>query len=159
MKKELNTEVKIKVPEGYEIDKENSTFECIKFKPIKVINKWEEIENICGFYIDNMSKILFTENHCTASHNQNVFIDAKHAKAALAMAKISQLMPYYGGAFTQDEWENANIIKYTITKLGKSIEANSHWNNYHFLAFRTKEDMDRFIKHNSSLIRDYFLLG
>lgn len=29
----MNTEeIKITVPEGYEIDKENSTFECIKFK-------------------------------------------------------------------------------------------------------------------------------
>ena len=28
-------ELKIQVPKGYEIDKENSTFECIKFKPIK----------------------------------------------------------------------------------------------------------------------------
>lgn len=28
-------EVKITVPEGFEIDKENSTFECIKFKPKK----------------------------------------------------------------------------------------------------------------------------
>lgn len=28
-------EVKIQVPDGYEIDKENSTFECVKFKPIK----------------------------------------------------------------------------------------------------------------------------
>lgn len=27
-----NKEIKITVPEGYEIDKENSTFECIKFK-------------------------------------------------------------------------------------------------------------------------------
>ena len=27
-------EVKIQIPEGYEIDKENSTFECIKFKPM-----------------------------------------------------------------------------------------------------------------------------
>lgn len=26
-------EFKIQVPEGYEIDRENSTFECIKFKP------------------------------------------------------------------------------------------------------------------------------
>lgn len=25
-------ELKIQVPKGYEIDKENSTFECIKFK-------------------------------------------------------------------------------------------------------------------------------
>lgn len=28
-------ELKIQVPEGYEIDKENSTFECIKFKLIR----------------------------------------------------------------------------------------------------------------------------
>lgn len=28
-------EIKINVPEGYEIDKENSTFECIKLKPIE----------------------------------------------------------------------------------------------------------------------------
>lgn len=27
-------EIKITIPEGYEIDKEKSTFECIKFKPI-----------------------------------------------------------------------------------------------------------------------------
>lgn len=28
-------EIKISVPDGYEIDNENSTFECIKFKPVK----------------------------------------------------------------------------------------------------------------------------
>lgn len=28
----VNKEIKITIPEGYEIDKENSTFECIKFK-------------------------------------------------------------------------------------------------------------------------------
>ena len=28
-------EVKINVPKGYEIDKDNSTFECIKFKLVK----------------------------------------------------------------------------------------------------------------------------
>lgn len=28
-------EIKIQVPEGCEIDKENSTFELIRFKPIK----------------------------------------------------------------------------------------------------------------------------
>lgn len=27
------TEFKIQIPEGMEIDRENSTFECIKFKP------------------------------------------------------------------------------------------------------------------------------
>ena len=32
-------EVKIQVPNGYEIDRENSTFECIKFKPKNIIYK------------------------------------------------------------------------------------------------------------------------
>jgi len=27
-------EVKITIPEGYEIDEQNSTFECVKFKKI-----------------------------------------------------------------------------------------------------------------------------
>lgn len=31
-------EVKITIPEGYEIDKENSTFEHIKFKKIHKVN-------------------------------------------------------------------------------------------------------------------------
>ena len=31
----VNTKINIIVPEGYEIDKENSTFKCIKFKPVK----------------------------------------------------------------------------------------------------------------------------
>ena len=39
-------ELKIQVPEGYEIDKENSTFECIKFKKkaisfVDIIDKYE----------------------------------------------------------------------------------------------------------------------
>ena len=38
----MEKEIKITPPEGFEIDQENSTFECIKFKPIKngeIINK------------------------------------------------------------------------------------------------------------------------
>lgn len=36
-------ELKIQVPEGYEIDKENSTFECIKFKPIKKCLTYDDV--------------------------------------------------------------------------------------------------------------------
>ena len=44
----MNTkEIKITVPEGYEIDKENSTFECIKFKKKK------------GLTYDDVAKALF----------------------------------------------------------------------------------------------------
>lgn len=39
----------LKIPKGYEIDKENSTFECIKFKSIK---KYITYETICEEYKD-----------------------------------------------------------------------------------------------------------
>lgn len=50
-------EIKIQVPKGYEIDKENSTFECIKLKPIeKSIEKEKDIT-----YEDGCNT-LFTSN-------------------------------------------------------------------------------------------------
>ena len=36
-------EFRIQVPEGYEIDKENSTFECIKFKPLKKFITYNDV--------------------------------------------------------------------------------------------------------------------
>lgn len=47
-------EIKINIPEGYEIDKENSTFECIKFKPIK--------NNINNFTYQDVCKKLFEKD-------------------------------------------------------------------------------------------------
>ena len=41
-----NKEIKINVPDGFEIDKDNSTFELIKFKPIiKEIDKSKEMSD------------------------------------------------------------------------------------------------------------------
>lgn len=36
-------ELKIQAPKGYEIDREKSTFECIKFKPIKKDITYEDV--------------------------------------------------------------------------------------------------------------------
>ena len=54
-------ELKIQVPKGYEIDKENSTFEYIKFKSIKkditYKNVGEKIFNNNVFYINYKGEI------------------------------------------------------------------------------------------------------
>ena len=54
-------EIKIDIPEGYEIDKENSTFECIKFKSKNIT--YEEICNNlfkerCGYFTDSSGRII-----------------------------------------------------------------------------------------------------
>ena len=34
-------EIKIVPPEGYEVDKENSTYNCVKFKPL-IVKRWRD---------------------------------------------------------------------------------------------------------------------
>lgn len=55
---EETKEIKINIPKGYEIDEENSTFSCIKFKKkSKEINIWKDIRYIEGCFISSDSEI------------------------------------------------------------------------------------------------------
>ena len=53
-------ELKIQVPEGYEIDKENSTFECIKFKKksVTIMDIMDKFKKKCNY----PTKVLATSN-------------------------------------------------------------------------------------------------
>lgn len=59
-------EIKINIPKGYEIDKENSTFECIKFKPSKKYFTYKDIcaklfkEESPGYYVDPNGRVQVT---------------------------------------------------------------------------------------------------
>ena len=96
-------EVKIDIPEGYEIDKENSTFECIKFKP-KSSEKYINYEDVCkslfpnsrGYQITTYGEIV--ENLLLES-----FKDANNApceiqlKRLLALNQLMNIAYYYNG--------------------------------------------------------------
>lgn len=96
----MNTqkELKIQIPEGYEIDKEKSTFEKIVFKKKeKAINCWTDLPKVNGVYI-SINSIINSLGNCeddANNYNKNVFLNEKYAKSALALAQISQLLPYY----------------------------------------------------------------
>lgn len=62
-----NKEIKITVPEGYEIDKANSTFECIKFKKKEISYK-----DICRSMTDADDGFYYIEG-CMITHD-----DRKH---------------------------------------------------------------------------------
>lgn len=155
-------ELKINVPEGYEIDKEASTFECIKFKPINKVNIWKDIKRISGVYIDLESNIK--ADPCAkllaSDRNKLMYINEKHAKSALAMAQISQLMPYYGGPITKEEWNNPGIYKYCIENNSNSIDLTLHNNKVEFLAFHTLEQRRKFMSYpeNVQLVKDYLMI-
>ena len=149
----MEKEIKIQVPEGYEIDKEKSTFERIVFKKREDINSWEDLQKIKGVFIDYASNIQECEAF-QCDENRNTFLNKKYAKSALALAQISQLLPYYD---SNVDWNRA-AIKYCIVRIGNKIHIDMCQSSYHLLAFKYREEAERFLKYNEQLVKDYFML-
>lgn len=147
-------DIKITIPKGYEIDMEKSSFERIVFKKKKVINSWEDLEKVKGVFINYASNIQECSEATTDDDNRNVFLNKKYAKSALALAQISQLLPYYDSNVA---WNRATV-KYCILRMGNAIYINTFQSSYHLLAFNSKEEAKRFLEYNEKIIKDYFML-
>lgn len=155
----MEKEIKITPPKGYEIDKENSTFEYIKFKP--VAKKWRDrnVNLISGYYLSGNGVAYLDGGFYNGNHD--VFVKEKQAKSALAMAQISQIMANderFGGVVTDEEWEDTTIDKFVIVRVNNTISKTSFTNCYEFLAFHTREQRDLFLKENEDLVKDYLMI-
>lgn len=159
-------EIKIVPPEGYEIDKENSTFECIKFKPIK---RWRDGNPHVDGWDSSGDYIAGKYHHVAGKYyglpwkdgNLNIFATKKQAKSALAMAQISQIMANderFGGPVTDEEWKDKYVYKFVIYRCDNSVTINYITLVYAFLAFHTSEQRDLFLKENEDLVKDYLML-
>ena len=146
--------LKIEIPDGYEIDKEKSSFEKIVFKKKVEVNCWEDLKRVTGVYITENSLFSITEVGVIQPYNKNVFLNEKYAKSALALAQISQLLPYYD---TDVDWKSPKG-KFCIARIGNLIEIK-HWVSvYHLLAFNSLSEAKRFLEHNEQLVKDYYML-
>lgn len=91
-------EIKINVPEGYEIDKENSTFERIKFKLIKKNLTYEDVtEELFGdtyYFINRRGRVLFTEEQI-AKEDKNNATNKKQLERLLALNQLLNIAEYY----------------------------------------------------------------
>ena len=154
-------EIKITVPEGMEIDREHSTFECIKFKKKEEIPWRNKKENpITGWYIRG-NYIKHTKISSYISPNYDTYATEKQAKSALAMAQISQIMANderFGGAITDEEWDDNDIWKEVICRFSNTITFNSFTKYYYFLAFHTEEQRALFLKENEDLVKQYLMI-
>lgn len=110
-----------------------------------------------GCYIDELSN-LTDEIEVAEEGSQCIASDRIVAKSMLAMAMISQLIPYYGGAVTDEEW-NYPICKFTIVRRNDRIECDATNEIWTFLAFHTRDQRDEFLKNNEQLVRDYLMMN
>lgn len=157
----MEKEIKITPPEGYEIDKENSTFDCIKFKPIQPKSwRYDDTKHISGWRIapdGSLKAIAISPN----IPQQTVFALKKLAESALAMARISQIMANderFGGPITDEEWEDRACPKYALNRVQNSISRTYYNTTYQFLAFHTEGQLNLFLTENEDLVRQYLML-
>lgn len=92
-------EIKIDIPKGYEIDKENSTFECIKFKSSKEYTTYKDVcVNLFAekyrYYIDSFGVIYSTQLKAFIS-SPNMAPIKKQLERLLALNQLMNIAYYY----------------------------------------------------------------
>ena len=107
----MNTEeIKIIVPEGYEIDKENSTFECIKFKKKRLT--YEDVaEKLFAkqitWFIDSSAQINNTFIPECYEMNYGIYATSgKQLQRLLAINKLMNVAEYLNGGWEPDWKDN-----------------------------------------------------
>ena len=144
-------DLKITPPEGYEVDKEASTFEHIVFKPIQkqLPKTWGELDEIKGWFVNNGSGIEGVQVGIYLSH-RNVFATKEQAEAAVALAQLTQLREVYRQGWKPD-W-NEGSAKDVIEKYSGEVVGDSYFNRSFFLTFQSEEVRDQFLKNFKELI-------
>lgn len=90
------TEFKIQIPEGMEIDRENSTFDCIKFKP---------------------KELTYQEIAEKFPKNSSVSTNGDHFSKLITFRKLLEVADYLNGDWKPD-WSNDTQSKYIISYNG-----------------------------------------
>ena len=121
-------EIKIQIPEGYEIDKENSTFECIKFKLIKKNVTYKEVceylfKDKNSFYITNFGGVDNYLYVCSVMDKNNA-TNREQLKRLLALNQLLNIAEYYNR-----KSEITNRIRYKITYIEYTGQYDIHFHN------------------------------
>lgn len=137
-------EIKIKVPEGYEIDKENSTFSCIKFKPSKKELTYENVaeklfSNI--YYYTNASGEIVTTTRLIVTEDKNNATTKKQLYRLMALNQLLNIAEYYN---KKNPKENIYCIHFNKRNLEYFVQNYTSSIVVHGLipTFNNKEDAE-----------------
>ena len=149
-------EVKIEVPQGYEIDRQKSTFEKIVFKKVNPLSELpEDWEEYCE---QTKNRTYYTyspynESHVneTAAHGfYGEFSTKERAEQFIALGKLLQLRDYWVG-----NWKRNSDNIYIIFK---NVIIATMNNNDFPLSFPTREMAEGFKECFKDLIKEAYPL-
>lgn len=137
-------EVKIQVPDGYEIDKEKSTFECIKFKPVKRNITYNDIcyilfEDKNSFFITTKGNITDSKMRWDSAISKNNATNKEQLEKLLAANQLLNIATYYNSRV--EEPDGLYAIGYDTTTHMYEVISSPFEINFGLLAyFNRKED-------------------
>ena len=150
----MEKELKIEVPQGYEIDRQKSTFEKIVFKKIPENPKtWEEYckltKGINSNYANATTNMVYKDRH-TGAYNE--FTTKERAEQFIALGKLLQLRDYWVKGY--------DTFSYVVWSNSRSMVSVCHWCgvNPYPLTFPTKEMAEEFKDCFSDLIKQAYPL-
>lgn len=145
----MTKEIKIQVPEGMEIDRENSTFELIKFKPIEkgLPSSWEELEFVSGYDVDTDLDIIEV-NCCSTGFlgSSTIWPSIEEAEASIALAQLCQLRDKYNDGWKPD-WSDNSYPKYIIVYYRDTICSDTAYTYRNTLNFKSSKLRDKFLSN------------
>lgn len=151
----MEKELKIEVPQGYEIDRQKSTFEKIVFKKIPENPKtWEEYckltKGSCSNYTNATTNMVYKDRH-TGSYNE--FTTKERAKQFIALGKLLQLRDYWVGDLKSDLHGFVTTIYNFEGEIRSDSIPKERGSNYS-LTFPTREMAQKFIECFKDLIKE-----
>ena len=148
--------LKIKIPEGYEIDKEKSTFEEIVFKKVedplaKLPKTWEEYRKRTKGYTSYYGYSINGNTYETKFDGfYNEFFTKERVKQYVALGKLLQLRDYW-----VDSWK---ITSDNIYVIYKNVIMVAMPNSDFPLTFPTREMAKEFKNCFEDLIKEAYPL-
>ena len=150
--------LKINIPEGYEIDRENSTFEEIVFKKVedplaKLPKTWEEYckqtEGYVSYFFSSPNSVI--KSWFEGSYNE--FVTEERVKQYVALGKLLQLRDYWVGNWKDDSNNSVAVIYHYEGEIVNTNVSKKRSLSYS-LTFPTKEMAQKFIECFKDLINE-----
>ena len=139
----------LEIPEGFELDLENSSKDKIILKEIKY--DWEDFGLVKGYYISADCRIEdATIPEKTNDSNKNTYPSKKEAEAALAISQLLQWRNKHWNGWKPD-FTSSNV-KFAIKPYKDKIDIMHVYSIHYILTFETYEKADKFLKDHRKLI-------
>ena len=155
--------LKINIPEGYEIDKEKSTFEEIVFKKVedplaKLPKTWKEYCKYvkdCPSYYGNPRKNNIFETRFDGFYNE--FSTKERVKQYIAFGKLLQLRDYWVSNLKNNSNNFVAVIYHFDGEIVNTNVSKKRSSSYS-LTFPTREIAQKFIECFKDLINEAYPL-